>query len=224
LATVGLAFSPAGRRVAAAGTSGVTVWEAASGRVLHKFRAHPLFELANYETHVAFSPDGRRLATATRGGAARGLVDGVEKAVTQPAEVKVWDAESGKELMRLARGGGGLAFSPDGTRIASGNGDGTVSVWDAASGKVLVILRGHARVVSGVAFSPDGRRIATAGTDHTVKVWDAPSGQEVLTLRGHGEPVVSVAFSPDGRYLASASALHFEPGQVKLWEAAPTER
>ena len=78
-----------------------------------------------------------------------------------------------------------MAFSPDGTRLASASGDGTVKVWDAATGQETLTLKGHTGAVTSVAFSPDGTRLASASWDATVKVWDAATGQETLTLKGH---------------------------------------
>ena len=98
----------------------------------------------------------------------------------------------------------GVAFSPDGARLASASGDQTVKVWDAATGQELRTLKGHTSYVSGVAFSPDGARLASASYDKTVKVWDAATGQELRTLKGHTSYVTGVAFSPDGARLASA--------------------
>ena len=65
-----------------------------------------------------------------------------------------------------------VAFSPDGTRIASGAGDNTVRLWDAATGQpVGQPLRGHDEVVLSVAFSPDGTRIASGSDDKTIPKW-----------------------------------------------------
>jgi WD40 repeat protein len=66
-----------------------------------------------------------------------------------------------------------VAFSPDGTRLASASLDRTVKLWDAATGRELRTPKGHTGIVTSVAFSPDGRRLASASADGTVKVWDA---------------------------------------------------
>jgi WD40 repeat protein len=113
-----------------------------------------------------------------------------------------------------------VAFSPDGQRLASANGE-TVTLWDATTGHEVFDLRGHSGPVQSVAFSPDGQRLASAGGQSfvgkpgEVKLWDATTGQDILTLRGHTDPVFSVAFSPDGQRLASTSG----DRTVRLWDA-----
>ena len=62
-----------------------------------------------------------------------------------------------------------VAFSPDGTRIASGSADNTMRLWDAASGELLATLEEH--WVNSVAFSPDETRIATGSRNQTVRLW-----------------------------------------------------
>ena len=147
---------------------------------------------SGFVNSVAFSPDGKHLATAS-----------------DDQTAKVWDAESGKELLTL-RGHSdvvnSVVFSPDGKRLATASDDQTAKVWDAESGKELLTLRGHSGLVIGVAFSPDGKHLATASEDHRAKVWDAESGKELLTLWLHFGRVNSVAFSPDGKRLATGSS------------------
>ena len=109
----------------------------------------------------------------------------------------------------------GVAYSPDGTRVASASFDRTVKVWNTATMQETLTLKGHTDAVSKVAFSPDGQRLASASGDETVKVWDAATGQESLTLKGHTTAVWSVAFSPDGMRLASGD---FD-GTVRVWDA-----
>ena len=112
-----------------------------------------------------------------------------------------------------------LAFSPDGTRIASGSPGNTVRLWDAASGELLTTLTGHEQWVVSAAFSPDGTRIASGSLDETVRLWDAASGELLATLAGHEDMVWSVAFSPDGTRIASGSV----DETVRLWDAASFE-
>jgi serine/threonine protein kinase len=66
-----------------------------------------------------------------------------------------------------------VAWSPDGSRIASGSSDNTVQVWNATDSSNPYTYKGHSRAVDAVAWSPNGSRIASAGYDNTVQVWQA---------------------------------------------------
>jgi len=75
-----------------------------------------------------------------------------------------------------------VAFSPDGTRLATVGNDGAAIVWDIASGEERSRFTGHDGDVFAVAFSPSGTRLATAGRDRLVRVWDLASQVPIITL------------------------------------------
>ena len=110
-----------------------------------------------------------------------------------------------------------LAWSPDGTRIASGGDDGEVRIWDAHTAKILLGYVGGrgSYPVSALAWSPDGRKMASVGPAGLYEVWDATSGQ-TITVYGTGSlSPRALAWSPDGTRIASAGA----NGTVQVWEA-----
>jgi WD40 repeat protein len=236
LAVLGVAFSPDGTRLASgACDQTVRVWDAAAGRQLLCLEGH-----AGPVRGVAFSPDGRRLASTDREGVVkvwdletrRGVLsvqgvggwcvawgrDGRHLAANSGRAVKVLDAATGREVQSLrghADAVNGVAFNPDGTRLASAGRDRAVRVWELRTGREILTLTGHTLGVNGITFSPDGTRLASAGSDRTVRLWDA-EGREVRTYKGHTLGVNGVAFSPDGTRLASAGG----DRTVKVWGTA----
>jgi WD40 repeat protein len=145
------------------------------------------------------------------------LLDACPSAYQQNWEWRYLKQQCHRDLLTLRGHTGGvigLAFSPDGTRIASSSLDGLVKVWEVSTGQVLYTITGHHSEVSRVRFSPDGRWLASTGfQDEMVKVWDARTGQELQTF-SQGGLLWDLAFSPEGRRLAVASS----DGRVKVWD------
>jgi eukaryotic-like serine/threonine-protein kinase len=126
----------------------------------------------------ATSPDGKLVVRAWAGG---GTDRSKEYAKNS---VMVQDAATGRILHTLIGHSAdviGIAFSPDGHRVATASFDRTLKLWDAATGREVFTLRGHTAGLLVLAFSPDGRRIVSGGIDFTARVWDAtPLPPEVL--------------------------------------------
>ena len=140
-----------------------------------------------HQVPIALAPAGDRFATMGPG-----------------HEVRLWgfDGSGPAVLGRHADHVRALAFSPDGSALASASGDHTATIWDLARGEERATLLGHTAALNGVAFSPEGDLVATVGNDQTLRVWSARGGPPLLVLHPGVGPLTAVAFSPDGTRLA----------------------
>jgi WD40 repeat protein len=116
-----------------------------------------------------------------------------------------------------------VAYSPDGSHVATGSRDGTALIWDAtvqigstAAHKPLITIKDERGFpISDVAYSPDGKWLATSSWDGSVRVWDASNGSQVIKFDVNGGKAWTVAFSPvkeDGLLAAG-----FDDGKVRVW-------
>ncbi|MFL5823408.1 MAG: PQQ-binding-like beta-propeller repeat protein [Solirubrobacteraceae bacterium] len=111
-----------------------------------------------------------------------------------------------------------VAYSPDGSIIASGSGDKLVLLQKARTGRTVAVLRGATAPVAAIAFSPDGRWLAAGTEDGRVMIWSVSSGRLLRMVRDPtGKGIWGIAFSPDGALLA------YGDGAGKVWLTNATD-
>jgi WD40 repeat protein len=147
---------------------------------------------------LAFSPDGKSVVAARNTLSERGVFI-----------LSIWDTQTGKESAIMPDDPGhiehagtitGLAFSPDGSTLATASTDHSIRVWDFIRREPIMALQGHLSEIWSVAYSPDGQNIVSGAKDGDLKLWSAhPQAKDdvVHDLRQ------ALGFSKDGRRLAA---------------------
>jgi dipeptidyl aminopeptidase/acylaminoacyl peptidase len=138
-------------------------------------------------------------------------------AVHGSGRIELWDTAAQTPRAQL-RPGGAVAWSPDGTRLATML-DEEIGIWDVDAGVEQPGPIDRGNWPRCMAWSPDGRRLAVGGTDTTVRIWNPDEPHLLLELRGHSRAVFSVSWAPDGRRLVTAGV-----GRTPLlWDLAATD-
>jgi WD40 repeat protein len=216
----GLAFSPSGRLLASLTTgTALRLWDLESGKEVFCM-THPqpgglIGGEGRHSAAVVFSPDGKILACPQLLGFRIG------------GQVWLWDTErfdQPRQLFGLPSRSGldrwfiSLAFSPDGSMLAGGSGEGEIVLWARRSGKVLREWKAHGKGVHSIRFTPDGRRLVSGGwndaRDEGARLWEVATGKELLRLADPSGAVDAVSISPDGRLVATGG----DSGPVYLWD------
>jgi tetratricopeptide (TPR) repeat protein len=233
-----VAFSPDGMILASGLDSGtVRLWQTSDGSPLHALKGH-----RSSVYSVTFSPDGKTLATGSwdqtvqlwqvNSGQPLDTLKGHQSSVYSMAylpketeailasgsrdkTVHLWQVNTCHILKTIKHQSSvySVLFSPDGTILASGAGDGTIEL--RKTDGAIIPLHTPSKVNS-LAFSPDGTILASGSRDKKVRLWQVDDGSLLRTLEKHARSVESVAFAPNGILLASGS----QDGIV-LWGIAP---
>ena len=234
-------YSPDGSRIVAGVDNKAIVWDAKTGLEILRLTGHAVSAFFS-----RFSKDGSRIITAAEDRITTwdGRLGAAPTSVKNPLGLwfsmiafspstsqigggpKIYDAKTMHVDVTLSGPGNIVAFSPDGSRVATildsigtffpPTGSDTVKIWDVKAGKVLLSFKASTSVVFGACFSPDGSRIATASGNESASVWDANSGKLLLTLTGHTELLNCVAYSPDGSRIITGS----NDNTARIWDAA----
>ncbi|XP_058810322.1 dynein assembly factor with WDR repeat domains 1-like isoform X3 [Phymastichus coffea] len=137
---------------------------------------------------------------------------------------KVWDIESGKELLTL-EGHKNVVYTvsfnkPSSDKILTGSFDKSARVWCSRTGCCLITLWGHNAEVVAAHFSPTQNKVATCSMDATSKIFHISTGQELGTLRGHTAEVIALSYSGDGNELITGS---FDR-TISVWDSRTYQR
>jgi len=192
-----LQVSPYTDRLLSASIGGeVILWHLPTGRILDRLSWEGgIFSLA-------LSPDGNCLAVGTA-----------------ESRIQVWEVSPFKPLLSLTGHTDivhSLAFSPEGTYLASGSGDWdcSIKIWELATQTLKQTLADHQWAVNALQFSPDGQYLASASSDKTVKVVEILKDNPIKRCWNcYRRPVNTLAFSPDRTYLATGS----DDETLRIW-------
>jgi WD40 repeat protein len=109
----------------------------------------------------------------------------------------------------------GLAWAPDGSRLAAAAVSGPITVFDASTGKPVHQLKGHGFGTAAIAWQPTGNVLASVGQDGKVRLWNTATGEESKALDAGASWAEKVVWHPSGQWVATAAGK-----KAKVWTAS----
>ena len=202
-----IAFSPDGRTLAASSRNGrVNLWNTQNYSPFTYF-------VNSYIYDVAFQPSSNTMAIATCGKTADNGFCSQGKIILLDVVLR---QTIGQPLIGHDNYVNNVAFSEDGSVLASGSWDKTIILWDTQNYQPLAKpLYGHTSNVNGISFSPGGRFFASGGGDKAIILWDIKPRQPVGSQFNLGHEVASMAIANNSKFFATGS----NNGIVHLWDS-----
>ena len=202
--TQNLAFSRDGQWLAAAcRDTHIYLWNSVTGDE----RKSDVFEGTGEARCVAFSPTKSDLIAI--GGGDFDLMN-------RWGEISLWDVTKQRIEARRQESSGimAVAFSNDGTQLATVNDNRTIKVWSADSLEMTDEIRGHSARVNDIAFATTGQTLISCSADNQLVFWDLLRPSFVETIDAHQLAVLDVAFGIDDRTVVSGGPDH----AARLWD------
>lgn len=138
---------------------------------------------------VTFNHDGTRLASRSR------------------EYIRIWDTETGeqKQHLDIVKGGGGLAFSPDGKLLADYTNSGHIQLFDVDTGRQFSTLVHPTARIRTVDFSSDMLTLASTSEDGSIRIYNILTGEQIHAIHDFFGDFTCIDVSPDGKTIVAPS-------------------
>lgn len=193
-------------------------------RLLLPIGANPAWNGSGFKNLMVYDLEKRQLVHILTGHAAF-LTDATEHpngkfyaTSGRDQTVRIWDAQTGKELNRIVHPEGvtSVRSDPTGQFLISACLDGSIHIIDWETRSILRSWAAHSGAINEIEITADGRFVGSVGNDQAVRVWSIESQSLVYEMLDHEDAVITLAFSHSGDILATAG----DDRTVNLWSMA----